>query len=88
MPKELTWRKAIEKVLSEAPGAIHYQGFTEKIIQEPPSFKPWSYARGDRHFVSLQMRLRRREMNAHFKGLVRAFMCGSRRREYPNPASR
>ena len=24
MPKELTWRKSIEKVLSKAPGAIHY----------------------------------------------------------------
>lgn len=34
MPKELTWRKAIEKVLSEAPGAIHYKEITEKIIQD------------------------------------------------------
>lgn len=34
MPKELTWRKAIEKVLSEAPGAMHYTDITKKIIQE------------------------------------------------------
>src|SRR5215467_1216286 len=34
MPKELTWRKAIEKVLSEAPGAIHYKDLTEKIIED------------------------------------------------------
>jgi HB1/ASXL restriction endonuclease-like protein with HTH domain len=34
MHKELTWRKAIEKVLSGAPGAMHYKDLTEKIIQE------------------------------------------------------
>jgi hypothetical protein len=34
MPKELTWRKAIEKVLSEAPGAIHYKDLTDKIIED------------------------------------------------------
>lgn len=34
MPHELTWRKAIEKVLSEAPGAMHYEKITEKIIQD------------------------------------------------------
>ena len=34
MPKELTWRKAIDKVLSEAPGAMHYTDLTDKIIQE------------------------------------------------------
>lgn len=34
MPNELTWRKAIEKVLSEAPGAIHYKDLTDKIIEE------------------------------------------------------
>jgi hypothetical protein len=34
MAKELTWRKAIETVLSEAPGAIHYGKTTEKIIQD------------------------------------------------------
>jgi len=34
MPFELTWRKAIEKVLSEAPAAMHYQKITEKIIQD------------------------------------------------------
>ena len=33
MAAELTWRKAIEKVLSEAPGAMHYQDITKKIIQ-------------------------------------------------------
>jgi hypothetical protein len=32
MGKELTWKKAIEKVLSEAPGAVHYKELTEKII--------------------------------------------------------
>ncbi len=34
MPKQLTWRKAIEKILSEAPGAIHYTDLTDKIIEE------------------------------------------------------
>ncbi len=34
MAKELTWRKAIEKVLSEAPGAIHYKDLTEQIIED------------------------------------------------------
>jgi len=34
MPKELTWRKAIEKLLSEAPGAMHYKDLTEKIVQD------------------------------------------------------
>jgi hypothetical protein len=34
MAKELTWRKAIDKVLSEAPGAMHYRDLTEKIIQD------------------------------------------------------
>jgi hypothetical protein len=34
MGKELTWRRAIEKVLSEAPGAMHYGDLTEKIIEE------------------------------------------------------
>jgi len=34
MPKELTWRKAIEKVLSEAPGAVHYKDLTDRIIEE------------------------------------------------------
>jgi hypothetical protein len=34
MPRELTWRKAIEKVLSEASGAMHYRDLTEKIIEE------------------------------------------------------
>jgi len=34
MAKELTWRNAIEKVLSEAPGAMHYKDLTEKIIED------------------------------------------------------
>lgn len=34
MPKELTWRKAIEKVLSDASGAMHYRDLTEKIIED------------------------------------------------------
>lgn len=33
MRKQLTWRKAIEKVLSEAPGAVHYTELTDKIIE-------------------------------------------------------
>ncbi len=34
MPKQLTWRKAIEKVLSHASGAIHYKDLTDKIIED------------------------------------------------------
>jgi hypothetical protein len=34
MPKELTWRKAIEKVLSDAPGAVHYKDITDKIVED------------------------------------------------------
>jgi len=34
MPKELTWRKAIEKVLSEAPAAVHYRDITDAIIAQ------------------------------------------------------
>jgi hypothetical protein len=34
MPKQLTWRKAIEKVLSEASGAVHYKDLTDKIIED------------------------------------------------------
>jgi hypothetical protein len=34
MAAELTWRKAIEKVLSQAPGAMHYQKITDKIIED------------------------------------------------------
>jgi hypothetical protein len=34
MAKELTWRKAIEKVLSESSGAMHYTEVTDKIISE------------------------------------------------------
>ena len=34
MANELTWRRAIEKVLSEASGAIHYKDLTERIIEE------------------------------------------------------
>ncbi len=34
MPKELTWRKAIEKILSEAPAAIHYREITDAIIEQ------------------------------------------------------
>lgn len=34
MSKEMTWRKAIEKILSEASGAVHYRDLTEKIIQD------------------------------------------------------
>jgi len=34
MAQELTWRKAIEKTLSEAPGAIHYADLAKKIIAD------------------------------------------------------
>lgn len=34
MPKELTWRKAIEKVLSDAPAAVHYRDITDAIIAQ------------------------------------------------------
>lgn len=34
MAKELTWRQAIEKVLSDAPGAMHYKDLTDKIIED------------------------------------------------------
>jgi hypothetical protein len=34
MPKQLTWRKAIEKVLSEASGAVHYKDIADKIIED------------------------------------------------------
>src|SRR6266567_3444068 len=34
MPEEMTWRKAIEKVLSEAPGAVNYKDLTDKIIAD------------------------------------------------------
>ncbi len=33
MSQEMTWRKAIEKVLSEATGPVHYNDIAEKIIQ-------------------------------------------------------
>jgi hypothetical protein len=33
MPKQLTWRKAIEKVLSQASGAVHYKDLTDQIIE-------------------------------------------------------
>jgi len=34
MPKELTWRKAIVKVLSSSPTPLHYNEITEQIISE------------------------------------------------------
>ena len=34
MSSELTWRKAIEKVLSESPSLLHYNEITERIISE------------------------------------------------------
>lgn len=34
MAKELTWRKAIEKVLNAAPGALNYKDITDKIIED------------------------------------------------------
>jgi hypothetical protein len=33
MPQEMTWRKAIEKVLSDASGAVHYKDIADKIMQ-------------------------------------------------------
>lgn len=32
MPKELTWRRAIEKVLADAEGAMHYKDIAEEIV--------------------------------------------------------
>lgn len=32
MSKELTWRKAIEKILSAAPTAMHYKDITDRIV--------------------------------------------------------
>jgi HB1/ASXL restriction endonuclease-like protein with HTH domain len=34
MTKELSWNKAIEKVLSDAPSALHYKEITDKIISD------------------------------------------------------
>ena len=34
MSQQLTWRKAIETVLSETPGAIHYTDLSDKIIEK------------------------------------------------------
>jgi hypothetical protein len=34
MPSELTWRKAIEKVLSASPNALHYNEISERIISD------------------------------------------------------
>ena len=34
MAQQLTWRKAIEKVLSETSGAIHYTDISDKIIEK------------------------------------------------------
>lgn len=34
MSKQLTWRKAIEKVLSEASGVVHYKDIADKIIED------------------------------------------------------
>lgn len=34
MPRELTWRKAIEKILKEAPGAMNYKDLADKIIED------------------------------------------------------
>jgi hypothetical protein len=34
MPKELTWRKAIDKILGSSPTPLHYNEITEQIISE------------------------------------------------------
>ncbi len=34
MSKEFTWRKAIEKVLSQTPQALHYTDITDKIVAD------------------------------------------------------
>jgi hypothetical protein len=34
MPKELTWRKAIDKTLASSPNPLHYKDITEQIISE------------------------------------------------------
>jgi hypothetical protein len=33
MATQLTWRKAIEKILGETPSAMHYKDLTDKIIE-------------------------------------------------------
>lgn len=34
MPRELTWRKAIDKILAASPTPMHYKEITEQIISE------------------------------------------------------
>ena len=34
MPKELTWRKAIDKVLAESSTPLHYNDITERILTD------------------------------------------------------
>ena len=34
MPDELTWKKAIDKVLGSSPTPLHYNEITERIISE------------------------------------------------------
>lgn len=34
MAKELTWRKAIERILQDADGVMHYKDIAEKIVSE------------------------------------------------------
>ena len=34
MPKELTWRKAIDRILAASPTPLHYNEITEQIISE------------------------------------------------------
>ena len=34
MPKELTWKKAIDKILNSSSKALHYNEITERIIEE------------------------------------------------------
>jgi hypothetical protein len=34
MPTELTWRKAIDKVLGSSSTPLHYHDITERIISE------------------------------------------------------
>ena len=34
MPKELTWRKALDKILASSPNPLHYNEITERIISE------------------------------------------------------
>lgn len=76
----MTWRKAIEKVLSEAPGAVHYSELTDKIISDSlRSNLGATPAATVSAFLTTQPRSRAKEINAHSKKLVVAYTYGAPR---------